>query len=226
MLIMAQRPKSTHVAGSKFWNNRNVFIRQGEKGITILEPSGEFTREDGSRGVSYSAKKVFDVSQVKFGSEAIRQEQVPGIMSAIKALIHASPVPIVPLDEPESQTAVLDPEKESIFIAAGMDAPELFRELSREIAHAGFLKVDPAYDRSIYKDKADCVSYMLCKRNGVSPPDLELDALISDFASKDAGAVKGFLSDMRNVASAISDRMSQLLTRGLDSRESEHEQVM
>ena len=44
------------------WGKDNVKITKGAKSISILEPV-EYTRADGSPGISYNVKKVFDVTQ-------------------------------------------------------------------------------------------------------------------------------------------------------------------
>ena len=63
LLITAQRPEATQLADSKSWRENGVYIKKGEVGIVLLEPGEEFTKEDGSVGVSYNSKKVFDISQ-------------------------------------------------------------------------------------------------------------------------------------------------------------------
>ena len=54
ILITAQRPEATQLADSKSWKDNGVYIKKGEVGIILLEPGEEFTREDGSVGVSYN----------------------------------------------------------------------------------------------------------------------------------------------------------------------------
>lgn len=38
-------------------------MRRGQKAIPIIEPVKEYVRDDGSIGVLYDVRKVFDVSQ-------------------------------------------------------------------------------------------------------------------------------------------------------------------
>ena len=44
-------------------------MKKNQKGIVILEPGDEYTREDGSIGVSYNPKKVFDITQTTCAPE-------------------------------------------------------------------------------------------------------------------------------------------------------------
>ena len=63
LLLSAQRPEATRIADYKTWKDSGAYIQKDETGIIILEPGNEYTREDGSVGVSYNAKRVFDISQ-------------------------------------------------------------------------------------------------------------------------------------------------------------------
>lgn len=71
ILIMAQRPDATYVAGIKTWNKLGRYVKKGEKGIFILAPcfkkvkiktedgeEEEITKLSGFRGVY-----VFDINQ-------------------------------------------------------------------------------------------------------------------------------------------------------------------
>lgn len=93
LLITAQRPEATQLADSKSWRENGVYIKKGEVGIVLLEPGEEFTKEDGSVGVSYNSKKVFDISQTnakpKDRGNVRREDRL-----LLKALIHNAPCPI------------------------------------------------------------------------------------------------------------------------------------
>lgn len=62
ILITAQKPDATQLADFKGWKDNGVYIKKGESGIVLLEPGEEYTKDDGSIGVSYNSKKVFDIS--------------------------------------------------------------------------------------------------------------------------------------------------------------------
>ena len=70
VLITAQKADATQLSDFKGWKNNGVFIKKGESGIVLLEPGEEYTKEDGTVGVSYNSKKVFDISQTT--AKAIR----------------------------------------------------------------------------------------------------------------------------------------------------------
>lgn len=93
VLITAQKADATQLSDFKGWKNNGVFIKKGESGIVLLEPGEEYTKEDGTVGVSYNSKKVFDISQttakVKDRPAMKRDERL-----LLKAIIHNAPCPI------------------------------------------------------------------------------------------------------------------------------------
>ena len=60
ILIAAQCPEATRLADFDSWKARGMYVRRGADAITILEPGKEYQRDDGSVGVSYNVRKVFD----------------------------------------------------------------------------------------------------------------------------------------------------------------------
>lgn len=57
VLITAQKADATQLSDFKGWKNNGVFIKKGEIGIVLLEPGEEYTKEDGTVGVSYNSKR-------------------------------------------------------------------------------------------------------------------------------------------------------------------------
>ena len=62
LLIYSQYPQATQLKDFNDWGKDNVKITKGAKSVSILEPV-EYTRADGSPGISYNVKKVFDVTE-------------------------------------------------------------------------------------------------------------------------------------------------------------------
>ena len=80
-------------------------------------------------------KHVFDVSQT-----TSRNQPQPAIKvedrQLLKALIHKAPVSIQGVDElPNNMGAFYDHDQKAIFVRRGMDAHDIFRSLSKELAH-------------------------------------------------------------------------------------------
>ena len=90
ILIAAQCPEATKLADFDSWKASGVYVRRGEDAITIMEPGKEYQRDDGSVGVSYNVKKVFDISQTR-----VAQRPAPAVVRderlLLKALMNNAP---------------------------------------------------------------------------------------------------------------------------------------
>ena len=61
LLIFKQLPEASQLKNFDDWSKDNIKITKGAKSISILEPV-EYAKRDGTTGISYNVKKVFDVS--------------------------------------------------------------------------------------------------------------------------------------------------------------------
>ena len=81
--------------------------------------SKEYRREDGSVGVSYNVKKVFDISQTNAQRPA--PKTLPDDRSLLKALIHEPPCKVEVRDEvPDGRNVVYLPEEKTILVRRGL----------------------------------------------------------------------------------------------------------
>lgn len=62
LLIYKQQPQATQLKDFRDWQEDGVKVNKGAKSLSILEPV-EYTKNDGSTGIAYNVKKVFDVAQ-------------------------------------------------------------------------------------------------------------------------------------------------------------------
>lgn len=63
LLIQAQNPNATFLKDVARWREDGFYIKKNEKGIGIFEPSKPFMRRDGTQGVNYNVKYIFDITQ-------------------------------------------------------------------------------------------------------------------------------------------------------------------
>lgn len=211
ILIAAQRPEATQLADSKSWRENGVYIKKGEVGIVLLEPGEEYVKEDGSVGVSYNSKKVFDISQTN-GKPKERGTVRHDDRLLLKALIHNAPCPIkISQEMPEGINAAYRPQDKVILVRAGLEASDIFRGLSQELAHAHLDKGD--YKRSDNAFVAYCASYVLCSRNNIPKDMFRFDRLPENLSTMDARSVRNELSKIRDVANEISTDMAKVLEK-------------
>ena len=174
----------------------------------MLEPGSEFTREDGTTGFSVNVKKVFDISQTsKLGTDTRRK--IPDERTAIKALIASSPCEIVMVDELKVANARYSPEKDAVFIVRGLDANEIFRSLSFEIAIAKCSQ--NGIERKDAMFPAYCAAYILCERNGFDTGDFNFEKVPEQFKDKESKDIRKELGAIRDTANEISQDISREL---------------
>lgn len=196
LLVAEQRPDATRLCDAKTWQKNGTFINKGEKGIIILEPGEEFTRDDGTVGVSYNSKKVFDISQTDAKTVSF-SKRTPDEKQLVKALNRTSPVQVqISENVPQGKNAVYNSQDKTIYIRQGMNGTDIFRALATEIARA---KIGSDF-------KSACVAFIVCKRYGIEPMPP-----IGKFEVDDAKSIRAELKDIRDNAGDIITTMAKSL---------------
>ena len=212
ILILAQQPTATRLADFETWKAADIYVNKGERAVSVLEPNGTFTREDGTTATSYRVKKLFDVAQTNAESKSTPPKQWAE-RPLLKALISDAPCKLqISEGMSERVNAVYRPEEKTILIRAGMDAPTIFRSLAQELAHAHMDQGD--YSRSAGTLPAYFASYMLCKRYNVPTDVYRFDDMPEEYKNMEPSAFRKELSKIRSVSNTISKSMSRVLESG------------
>lgn len=230
ILIGEQCPNAKRVGGYKEWASQGVEILEEEKRlpIIILEPGKAYRREDGSVGQNFYAKEVFDISQTTARDEAQPQVSYDDRL-LLKALISNSPVPIRAVEELPGQGrgAMFDPEQNAILVKKGMDAPDIFRCVSLELANAQLARSNAEYSRETEGYKAYAVSYMLCQRYGVEAGGYNISRLDGVLQGQDPKEeIPAALTDMRDTFKEINGRMARAMGLSRAGRQKEQERYI
>ena len=168
-------------------------------------------------------KHVFDISQTTSKAKT-PPAQVPDDRQLLKALIHKAPVPIQGVDElPNNMGALYDHDKKTIFVRRGMDAHDIFRSLSKELAHAELAISRPDYTRQDAGFAAYSVSYVICKRYGVDVSNYDFSRLPDSFREADPQSIRSQLSEIGETAKEITGRMNRALEQSKTPRGKEQE---
>ena len=209
ILIAAQRPDATKLAAFDVWQKDGVHINKGEKGLSILEPSGTYEREDGTKATNYAIKKVFDIAQTNAEPEpqpAVTRDE----RTLLKALISDAPCDFQVSDQvPENFNALYRPEHKTILVRRGQDAPTNFRAISQELVQAYLDRGD--YSRANYALTANFASYVLCRRCGVPTDTYRFDKTPERYAQMSAKEFREELGRIHNVANTIFAKMNPVL---------------
>lgn len=223
LLILAQMPQATQVKDYNGWKDAGVYVKKRPQSISILEPGNEYQREDGSWATSYNVKRVYDVSQTNNRTRAQAKVALDDRI-LLKALISRPPVPMQTANElPNHMGAYYDHAQQVIFVRRGMAAQDIFRSVSKELAHAEIAGMNPNYSRENAAFAAYSASYILCKEHGVDVGGYDFSRLPEQFCNGDAQSIRSALKEIRDTAGNISARMSRALEQTRQSKSKEQE---
>lgn len=224
LLIYRQLPGAVQLKDFDDWGRDNVKIVKGAKSISILEPV-EYTRKDGTPGISYNVKRVFDVSQTNG-----RKPPSPSVNRDPKALIttmlDASPVAVEATDELPypNMAAFYNNEKQTLFVKRGVgDSVAVAQCVAQELGHAQLSINSDSYSRRDMGFQAVCIGYMLCKKYGVDTQNFAIDRIPSELANKEPKEIRAELSKTRNAMSEIHSRVSEELYKKKQERSKDYE---
>ena len=220
VLVSAQMPEATQLKDYNAWKQSRVYVNKDAQKIVILEPSKEYTRDDGTKAVGYNAKVVYDISETS--AKDRQQAQEPKTMrELVSAMIDASPVPFVPVANLEIP-AYYDSKQQTIFIKTGLTEEQLFVSMAKEVSVAVFdFKHNESRDASDFK--SFCVAYMVSTRYGVDTRGFSFDRLPREFSEMDTQVFKGELGSMRDVLGEIQSDMFKSLEKNKPPKNKEQE---
>ena len=220
VLVSAQMPEATQLKDYNAWKQSRVYVNKDAQKIVILEPSKEYTRDDGTKAVGYNAKVVYDISETS--AKDRQQAQEPKTMrELVSAMIDASPVPFVPVADLEIP-AYYDSKQQTIFIKTGLTEEQLFVSMAKEVSAAVFdFKHNESRDASDFK--SFCVAYMVSTRYGVDTRGFSFDRLPREFSEMDTQVFKGELGSMRDVLGEIQSDMFKGLEKNKPPKNKEEE---
>ena len=220
VLVSAQMPEATQLKDYNAWKQSRVYVNKDAQKIVILEPSKEYTRDDGTKAVGYNAKVVYDISETS--AKDRQQAQEPKTMrELVSAMIDASPVPFVPVADLEIP-AYYDSKQQTIFIKTGLTEEQLFVSMAKEVSAAVFdFKHNESRDASDFK--SFCVAYMVSTRYGVDTRGFSFDRLPREFSEMDTQVFKGELGSMRDVLGEIQSDMYKSLEKNKPPKNKEQE---
>ncbi len=174
ILVSAQKPDAVQLKDYSAWKQNRIYVNKDAHKIVILEPGKEYIREDGSKAVGYNAKIVYDISETSAAGK-VQAPETKTMRELVSALIDASPVPFVPVDDLE-MPAYYDSKQQTIFIKTGLSEEQLFVSMAKEVSAAVFdFKHNESRDVSDFK--SFCVAYMVSERYGVDTRGFSFDRL-------------------------------------------------
>ncbi len=213
LLIYRQRPDATQLKSFSDWGEQNVQVQGGESHIKILDPV-EYTKNDGTQGVTYNVKKVFDISQTNGKRQAPSVNRDPRQLVAV--MLDTAPIEVESVDELPypNMGAFYNNDKQTLCIKRDIgDSVVLCQCVAQELGHAQLAFDNEAYSRKDTEFQAACIGYMLCKKFGVDTRDFAIDHVPDELKNAEPKAIRDYLSKARAAMSEIYSRVSDELYR-------------
>lgn len=221
LLIWAQKPSATYVAGFGTWKKMGRYVKKGEKGIKILAPmhfKTTKTNEDGEEELvefnRYRTISVFDISQTEGNEQSPTLQEfvqtVPGETELYDMMKKVSPFPVEELENCEGADGYFNLKTKEIKIWSKNPTSHRLLTLVHEIAH-GLLHSDrkSSPTKKIREIEAESVGFVVCHALGI---DTSINS-IGYLASYGGRSTMDFVEDSR-------ERINQAAKKILSSFES------
>ncbi len=223
MLIMAQNPNATRVAGFRTWKKLGRYVIKGQKGIVIIAPmllskndEGTSRHSDDEKILRFRAAYVFDVSQTD-GDPLPEPTAVGGNPNGhtdrLKEFVQISSIKLEYATDAETQVALGTAEGASfggrILLREGLSPAEEFATLTHELAHELLHGKEDrkTLPRTVRETEAEAVAFVVCQSIG-----LDASTAASDYIQLYAGDKKtlaGSLDRIQKTATAIIEAVSE-----------------
>lgn len=214
LLIVAQKPEATHVAGFATWKKLGRWVKKGEKGISILVPV-RYRRKDQKplvdepeeTVIGYMAGYVWDISQTD-GDELPEFATVEGDpmwaldqlkLFAIESMIMVEMVPQLNGAKGVSKGS-------HIQILDNLSSAEEFGVLVHEIAHELLHRGDRRPDLQTRELEAEAVAFVVCSAVG-----LETNTACADYIRLYNGDAQTLHESMAHIHQASGEILDYLL---------------
>lgn len=224
ILIKEQLSTATQLREFKDWSEIGVSVKRNQKSIMILEPK-EYTRQNGSIGVTYAVKRVFDISQTT-ARPVKKPEKTYEPAKLISALLETSQIDFDNADSLPDPNAIAfyDSEKNVLLVKEGIgDSTKVFQAVARELSLAEIAYNSETYDRNEAMFPAVCASYMLCKKYGVDTADIPIDKMPAEWAGLENKDIREKLTMARDCVNEIGRNLYRELNKKMQPRVAEHE---
>lgn len=219
LLIYSQYPQATQLKDFNDWADEKISVNKGAKSISILEPV-EYARNDGTTGISYNVKKVFDVSQTK-GKQTPSPTANRDPQKLVAVMIDTSPVEVQVVSElpHPNMGAFYDNNKQTLFVRKNIgDSVALCQCVAQELGHAELSINSDSYSRKEMGYQAMCIGYMLCKKYGVDTKNFAIERVPEEWKSKEPKEIRAELSKTRTALNEIHSRVSEELYKQKQER--------
>lgn len=208
LLIMAQNPRATLLKDYTHWKEAKAYLMKNAKKIEILEPSGEYERKDGSIGINYNPKILYDVSSISYGKRFIETPTEYSPNELVSSIIYRAPVKpeVVSMDSTLPSDVFFDENSQTVYVKEGQEPEAMINGLLREYAFV------ECHEQGMSRQEASFVAhgagYILSKKYNLDNYDTTFsNECINFFDGKENFDAKKDLEQIKSVSSQVYERM-------------------
>lgn len=232
LLILAQQPDATFVAGFDSWKrNFNRYVKKDSKSIMIKSPC-KYTQKNAETGeeqerLGFKASYVFDISctaqiqgkpPVQIGVENL-QGSVQNYSDLILCLTTCAGIPIeYSKIKGKANGCYTEEPSPHIVISDSLSEIQTIKTLIHEIAHSRLHsskhteKSEKKKTRDQRELEAESVAYIVCSHFGIDTSDYSFPYILSWSAEKFREILKDSMSDIQKVASYIIEKTTESMS--------------
>lgn len=213
LLILAQRPEATVVAGYRRWQSLDRQVRRGERGITIITPRfskdvDPDTGEEREVLVGFGTGSVFDIAQTEGeplpappDASEITSSTEAGfrLCDALRQYLEEDGV-LLRFDELGGPRGIYSPVLQTVRLQAGMSVDQTAKTLAHETAHhVAMHRLD--LTRSDAETIAESAAYVVLRQHGIDSSEYSFP-YVARWA-QDRAVLTRNLSSIQRVSDAI-----------------------
>ena len=225
MIIKAEKPDATYVAGFKAWDKKfGRHVRKGEKGIPIIgyTPKVKYIEEEqiNDKGEKetvlakriipwYKIVYVYDISQT-YGKPLPKlienlQGKVDNYENLFESVKSVSPYEICFENMEDGKNGYCDFVNEKIGIREGMSQKQNIKTAIHEAAHAD--QKEEKIDRRTAEVEAEAVAYVVCEHFGLDTSSYSFGYIASWSSGKELNELEDSLSRIQHESSKLIDKI-------------------
>lgn len=214
LLIFAQFPNAKEIHSAAYWNEHNFRAKKGQHSFLLIEKGNEYTKKDGTKGISRNAVRYFDVSQTTSPSREIEKTQYAS-HTLIKALLLSCPIKYENYAYEttneiwnENIQAKYYPDERKILVRKDLPYDVFFMHFSTALAMAMLDRGnDFKTNEQLYHFDAKCVSYLLCKKYNIDCSIFDFDDIPDEYMNYDTTRIKNKLYEISDINKNINEKM-------------------
>lgn len=205
LLITKQMPNAMQLKTRNDWRDLKITFKTPKpKVITIIEPGESYTNANGETVTPIYAKDVIDVTETNTKPNIRNYDK----QLVLQALIHDPLVPIKAVDNLESgKVCEWNHEDKMIYVCRTDNYDSVIKALATEMAKISLYE----NTKEIDNDKADCISYMICKKYGINAPVNSIDNFCSKYSNMEKIDIANDLTSMKESLSEMNTKIGQYI---------------